>query len=273
MTFRNLVPPDTEAGVAVDVFLEAAGHKMESLTVAFSFDAPVIDAVSPANAQAQSAITISGSKAQSTITISGSNMGPWDNSPTAKVGGTVCEAVTWASWSSVLCKTPAGVGGEHDVKVALAGHEASQVDALTYTPPLVTAAVLPSGPLSGGTTVTVFGTGFGGWDVGPDAKLYCMHHHYLGIGDLTHLRIECRAAVTVEESPTGRTIYSGSKPDAFFYDSPQPTSVLAGNAPGTGGTTLSIMGLNSGTLRGRQPCERLEGNGRGNCVHDNNLVF
>ena len=47
------VPPDTEAGVAVDVFLEAAGHKMESLTVAFSFDAPVIDAVSPANAQAQ----------------------------------------------------------------------------------------------------------------------------------------------------------------------------------------------------------------------------
>jgi hypothetical protein len=79
----------------------------------------------------------------------------------------VCEAVTWASWSSVLCKTPAGVGGEHDVKVALAGHEASQVDALTYTPPLVTAAVLQSGPLSGGTTVTVLELAAGMWALMP----------------------------------------------------------------------------------------------------------
>ena len=246
------VPPGAEAGVAVDVFLEAAGHKLESLTVAFSFDAPVIDAVSPANAEAQS-----------TITISGSNMGPWDTSPTAKVGGTVCEAVAWASWSSILCKTPAGVGGQHDVEVALAGHEASQVDALTYAPPLVTAALLPNGPLSGGTTVTVFGAGFGGWNVNPDAKFgdtACITTTWVSATSLTCALSAGigRAAVTVEGSSSG-TAYSGSKSDAFFYDSPQPTAVLRGNAPGTGGTTLSITGLNFGSYVDPNPANALKG--------------
>jgi hypothetical protein len=234
------VPPGVEQGAAVDVYLKEAGHKMASLTLSFSFDTPMITAVSPAPAEAQS-----------TITISGTNMGAWDTSPTVQIGGTVCEAAAWASWSSVLCKTPAGVGGVHDVEIVVAGHGASLVDALTYGPPRVKSAQLPNGPLSGGTTVTVFGTGFGGSNTSPNAKFggtQCITTIWRSATSLTCTLSAGigRAAVTVEESSTG-TVYTGSKSDAFFYDSPKPTSVLAGNAPGTGGVTLSIMGSNFGS--------------------------
>jgi len=245
------VPPGVEQGGAVDVYLKEAGHKMASLTLSFSFDTPVITSVSPAPAEAQS-----------TITISGTNMGAWDTSPAVTIGGTVCEAVSWASWSSVLCKTPAGVGGVHDVEVVVAGQGASLVDALTYGPPRVRSAQLPNGPLSGGTRVTVFGTGFGGSDTSPNAKFggtQCITTTWRSATSLTCTLSAGigRAAVTVEESSTG-TVYTGSKSDAFFYDSPKPTSVLARNAPGTGGVTLSIMGSNFGSYVPASPADALK---------------
>jgi hypothetical protein len=52
----------------------------------------------------------------------------------------------------------------------------------------------------------------------------------------------------VEERSTGET-FSGSKTDVFQFDAPNATGVLPANAPGTGGSILTVMGSNFGSWR------------------------
>jgi hypothetical protein len=55
-------------------------------------------------------------------------------------------------------------------------------------------------------------------------------------------------SLLVEERSTGET-FSGSKTDVFQFDAPNATGVLPANAPGTGGSILTVMGSNFGSWR------------------------
>jgi hypothetical protein len=82
---------------------------------------------------------------------------------TATVGGVVATAVQVNSSTSLVATTPSASAATVDVVVTTPGGRSatSMVDQFTFLiPPSVTGISPASGPLAGGTAVTVTGTGF-----------------------------------------------------------------------------------------------------------------
>jgi len=114
---------------------------------------PTVTAVSPASGPA------SGGTA---ITISGTNFA---SGATVRVGGNAAGSVTFVSATQLRATTPAGTAGARDVQVTNpSGALGTRIGAFTYTASsstLTVSGVSPSsGPKSGGTVITVTGSGF-----------------------------------------------------------------------------------------------------------------
>ena len=124
-----------------------------AFTYTAAAQAPTLTAVSPASGP-----TAGGT----TITLTGTN---FVSGATVRVGGTAATNVAFVSATSLTARTPAGTAGARDVQVTNPnGQSATRSGAFTYTGAtgaLTATSVSPlSGPASGGTVVTVTGTGF-----------------------------------------------------------------------------------------------------------------
>lgn len=207
--------------------------------------APVIEDVSPANGP-----TAGGN----IITIGGMNFGSGSTSvqPSVSVGGYPCQQVVWVSATSVLCEAPEGVGGHKLVTVEVGGVSSSANPStyFNYDPPSVIAIEPGHGSASGGTMVTIVGTNFGATNNNPsvtiggrpcqnvvwlsNTKLQCVSPPGIGIGDV-------RVFVLDESSPENfGTI--------FEFDAPVVSKLVPDHGPSTGGYTMTIEGLNFGTI-------------------------
>jgi hypothetical protein len=90
------------------------------------------------------------------LKINGTNM--W-NVNSVTIGGVEALITSAPSISSVTVLTPAGTVGAQDVVVRTPGPTATKSSAYTYlAPPTITSISVGSGPLTGGTSVTVTGT-------------------------------------------------------------------------------------------------------------------
>ena len=118
-------PPSVDLSADVNVYMANMEDTHSStLSDAFSYDSPKIEGIVPLTAVAGS-----------TVTISGKNMGIYDTSMTASIGGTSCEAVEWQSTKAILCKTGGGVGCVHDVELTSAAgiSKFGLADAFTFS--------------------------------------------------------------------------------------------------------------------------------------------
>lgn len=81
---------------------------------------------------------------------------------TVTVGGANCTNVTVVSATEATCTAPAGAAGSKDVVLTNAnGASATKASAVTYIEFPTIASVAPAqGPIAGGTTITLTGTGF-----------------------------------------------------------------------------------------------------------------
>jgi formylglycine-generating enzyme required for sulfatase activity len=112
-------------------------------------DPPTISGVTP------SAGPLAGG---TTITISGMSL----LGATVKVGGVNATNVV-ATLTSVTCKTPAGAAGPKDVLVTTAGGATTAPAAFTHMgAPTISTVTPSSGPLAGGTSITIAGTNLTG---------------------------------------------------------------------------------------------------------------
>ena len=119
--------------------------------------APTIASVSP------SAGPLVGGTA---ITITGINLA----GATVTVGGKAATSVV-ASASSISAKTPAGTAGAKNVVVTTVGGSATKAGGFSYVPVPTIASVSPSsGPMVGGTIITITGTNLAGATVAIDGK-------------------------------------------------------------------------------------------------------
>ena len=92
------------------------------------------------------------------LTLTGTNFA---SGATVRVGGTAAVGVTVVSSTSITCLTPAGTPGVVDVSVTTSGGTATLDDAFTYNAgPALTGVAPGNGPSSGGTALTLTGTGF-----------------------------------------------------------------------------------------------------------------
>ncbi|REJ96181.1 MAG: hypothetical protein DWQ34_04640 [Planctomycetota bacterium] len=201
---------------------------------------PVISSVTPNSGQ-----TTGGTS----VTISGSG---FVTGASVKFGGISAIGVTISSSTSISCVTPANIPGGCDVQVTNPdGQFATQAGGFVYTspPPLIPAitSVTPnSGPMAGGTSVTITGSAFA---AGATVKFAGIPATGVTVSSSTSI-----SCVTPANMPGGCDVQV-TNPDGqfatqaggFVYTSPPPliptiASVTPNTGPAVGGTSVTISG-------------------------------
>jgi hypothetical protein len=146
------ISPAHAAGT-VRVSLTAAGGTTASTSAdlyKYVVPVPVVSGISPITGRAGTSVTLSGSGFVSGAT-------------TVTFGGTVIAtgSVTFVSGSQIKVTSPVHAVGTVTVKATTAGGTSATGEQFTYvTGPVITSLSRTTGPVTGGTRVTVTGTGF-----------------------------------------------------------------------------------------------------------------
>jgi hypothetical protein len=208
--------------------------------------APTLTSVSPASGP-----TAGGT----TITLTGTN---FVSGATVRVGGVAATNVAFASSTRLTARTPAGTAGARDVLITNPnGQAAVRVGGFSYTTTstaLTATSVSPlSGPTSGGTVITVTGTGFVS-----GATIAIGGTAATGVTFLsaTQLRATTPAKAAggysvIVRNPSGQTAntpvgftYTGSTPPPPTSTTPSADTVSPRSGPTTGGTLITVTGSN-----------------------------
>ncbi len=228
---------------AVDIVV-ISDNGLESLPYTVVF--PTISSLSP----------VSGSTwGGTTVTLTGTGFGAVRGRGSVTFGDSV--ATSFESWSdnAIVCITPSHVAGIVDVVVTTDnGLSGTKASVFTYvTPPAVSTLSPSSGPTSGGTSVTITGSDFGGAQ---------------GTGSVVFGEVEAisytswsdNQIVCVTPAHTEGVVnvvvkadngLSGTKVSAFNYISPPEISTLTPSSGSTSGSaTVTISGSNFGSSRG-----------------------
>ncbi|MBU6317248.1 MAG: IPT/TIG domain-containing protein, partial [Acidobacteria bacterium] len=215
---------------AKSVSVTAAGGSA-SKSGAFTYvGAPTVTAVGPATGPASGGTT---------ITITGTNL---LSTSSVTVGGIEATDVAVLSATQLTAVTPAGSAGLKSVVVTTSGGTATRPNAFTYIPlPEVTAITPAIGPASGGTTITITGTGLAGAGV--------------TVGGVPATGVVATPTSIAAKTPPGTagsvdvviTTSGGSvtKTGAFTYvGTPTVDAVTPNLGPTSGGTPITITGTN-----------------------------
>ena len=236
------VPAPAGSPGPVDVTVTAAGGT-SSTSPADQFTytvstTPTVTGLSPASGPTAGATS---------VTITGTN---FTGVTAVKFGTVSATPITVNSPQSVTVPAPAGSPGTVDVTVAAAGATSatSTADHYTYlSAPTVSAVSPSSGPLAGGTSVTITGTNFTG--------VTAVH---FGTASATPITVNSAQSITVPApagsvGPVDVTVAASggtsttSTADQFTYlvsSTPTVSVVSPSSGPPTGGTSVTITGTN-----------------------------
>src|SRR5438128_856056 len=195
---------------------------------------PTVSAISPSSG------TSSGGTA---VTVTGTGFAA---GATVSLGGTAATNVTVVSSTSLTATTAAHVAGTVDVVVTNSdGQSGTLTGGYTYTTPAPTvSAISPSsGMSSGGTAVTVTGTGFA---AGATVSLGGTAATNVTVVSSTSLTdpTAAHAAGAVDVVVTNSDGQSGTLTGGYTYTNPAPTVSAISPSSGTssGGTAVTITG-------------------------------
>ena len=164
-----------------------------------------------------------------------------------KFGSTSATSYTVNSATSITATSPAQAAGTVDVTVTTPGGTSATSAASKFTysplPPTVTGISPAYGPTTGGTRITVTGTGFTGAtavSVGGTPPFYFTINSDTSITASTPVHAVGHVDVTVT-TPGGTSAISAA--DKFTYGVvPTVTSISPTTGPSTGGTRVTITG-------------------------------
>ena len=227
----------TPAGTAGAVTVTATVNAQSgSLANGFTYALPpTVTSVSP-----NSGSTLGGTA----VTITGTNFA---TGATVTFGATAATNVVVVSSTSITATTPAGSAGAVTVTVTVGGQSASLASAFTYAAfPTVTSVSPNSGPIAGGTAVTITGTNFA---TGATVTFGATAATNVVVVSATQITATTPAgtagAVTVTVTVSG---HSGSLASGFTYTPPPTvTSISPTSGLTAGGTAVTITGTNFAT--------------------------
>lgn len=234
-------PPQSTSIQTVSVTTPEGTSAPEPTNDQFTYDAPtpVVTSVAPA----------SGPDAGGTlVTITGSG---FIGTGKVRFGTAVAARFTVVSDTVVTAVTPAQLPGPHPVYVTTAGGTNIAGAALSefraLAPVAVTTAVTPaSGPTTGGTTVTITGTGFSGATRVAFGAVAATSFTVVSNTEITAVTPVQPAGVrpVLVTTTLGGTNAALGPPDSFSYIAPIPSvaSVSPQSGPVSGGTTVTITG-------------------------------
>lgn len=223
-------------------FLTPQAGQAGRVVLTFSINPPpAVSAVSPS----------AGSTAGGTsITITGAN---FLSGATVSVGGVPATNVNWVNSTTMTATTPSGTAGAKDVEVTNPDTSSGTGAALfTYAvPPTVTAISPTTGPVTGGTTVTITGSGFVN---GATVTLGGVPAANVVFGSSTSLTAStpARGPGTVNVVVTNPNTISGTGSGLFAYIDTNPPSPPPSMAPSSqvlaGTVGASVMPTSAFTL-------------------------
>jgi hypothetical protein len=243
-TTCSATSPAGTAGT-VDVTVSVSGTASSIVTAdKFTYTSgPAIASINPS----------SGPTAGGTVvTITGTGFAT--TGTTVDFGTVAGTSVTCASATSCLATSPAGSAGMVDITVMAGGDTSTTglADEFTYTTAPTVASISPdSGPLAGGTVVTITGTGFSttastvDFGTGAGTSVTCAS----ATSCVATSPAGSAGAVDVTVSVGGIASATGTA-DKFTYTSssgPSVTSVSPNSGPLAGGTVVTITGTGFST--------------------------
>ncbi|KAJ1478097.1 hypothetical protein T484DRAFT_2970674 [Baffinella frigidus] len=233
------------AGTAYKVQVTVDAQVSPSLTQAFSYDNPLLTAVSP-----RFGATIGGT----TLTLRGDNFGAAANTRSINLGDTSCALIGYTSHTQITCVTPPGVGIIHKVNILVSGLDSSATSTssilrFSYLPPEVVSLSRGNGPKAGNVVLTISGEHFGTADYNPLVKL----------GGST-----CTSSAWTSDSSVSCTVPPGmdvakslqievdtqvdSLTKGFTYDAVLVTEATPRNSPTSPTGDVTVFGVNFGTF-------------------------
>jgi hypothetical protein len=242
----TVVTPTHAAG-AVAVAITNADTQTSTLPSGFTYTAaPVIPPPSLTGATPASGPTAGGT----TVALSGAD---FDAGASVTFGG-VAAAVVSRTASTLTVTAPAhGAGAVSVVVTNGTGQSATLVAGYAYVaPPTITSVSPISGPVSGGTNVTIAGTGF---VTGPAGSQVTVGGAAATVTGRTTLTLSVTTAAhaaglapVVVTNPDGQ---SATLPGGFTFVDPPPapspptlTAISPSSGPAAGGTTVVLTGTN-----------------------------
>ncbi len=194
--------------------------------------APTVTGISPSSGPAAGSTS---------VTITGTNL---TGATSVTIGGASATGVTVVNSTTITATTPAGTAGARDVAVTTPGGTGTGAGLFTYiAAPTVTGISPSSGPISGGTSVTITGTNL------TDASS-------VTIGGASATGVTVVNSTTITATTPAGTVGArdvavttpggtGTGAGLFTYvAAPTVTGISPGSGPSTGGTSVTITGTN-----------------------------
>jgi large repetitive protein len=232
--------PARSAGGTVDVTVTTVGGTSAIVPedqFTYTGIAPTVTGLAPASGPAGTLVTITGTGFTSASTVS--------------FGGTAATSVTFVNTTRLTALSPSGsAGGTVDVRVTTVGGTSAIVTADRYTysdgPPTITGISPANGPLAGGTTVTITGTGFTSATTVSFGGTSGTSVTFISATQIS-ARSPAHAAGVVDVTVTTVGGTSGtSAADQFTYlGAPTVTGLSPANGPATTPVTITGIGFTS----------------------------
>ena len=164
------VPADTHPNLGVTV--SVATLQATALGV-MSYDVAVITGIHPSNVPLKKSVR---------VTLVGNNFGGGQlKDRRGRLGDTVCLLMNWISDTSISCMSQPGYSQDLAVTVTIAKTEVERT-MLSYDKPQITALLRSNGPASGSAELTIFGKGFGAFELTPLVRIgqtLCMRTQWI----------------------------------------------------------------------------------------------
>jgi hypothetical protein len=225
--------PAAAAGTYDVTVTTVGGTSATSAADQFTYvPAPTVTSISP---------TAGPSAGGTTVTLTGTGL---SGATAVTFGGTAAPGYTVVSATTITATAPAGTGTV-DVRVTTVGGSSaiSAADQFTYVPaPTVTSVSPTAGPTSGGTTVTLTGTGLSGATAVTFGGTLATGFTVNSATQITATAPAGTGTVDVRVTTAGGTSATSAADQFTYVAAPTVTSLSPTAGPTGGGTTVTITG-------------------------------
>ncbi len=223
---------DANGTILISLLEPDNDYRMGVAVVQFIVPVPTLGSISP---------SITAPNTTTTVTFTGTNFRP--NAQTILFGSTPATNVTYVNATTYTCTCPALTTGTVDVTlIDVNGYALKLVGAFVYgtNPPTVTSLSTTSGPVTGGTPITITGTNFVSGSVvkfgGTNGFTSVNANNIVFVNSTT---LTCNAPISApigtdgpcRVSVTNPDTTSGAKEAAFNYLAPAPTVTSVVSVP------------------------------------------